>query len=271
MKNIILIFSLFIGTSALGQEWKSGIRYLTATNAGWLVSELNVTAISGDTTYLEVRYEGAATSRGYTYFEDKLYNEENRLSFDFGLNEGDTLIYIHGVGDTCKVDSVRDRVLSDGNTYTHFYVYTLPNRQHHTVIKGVGGITYGLEPLNTITIPEYNGMSAICRNDEAIYWEIYENGMKTDPTCDFQRFLDRNSVKNQTGSSYSVYPNPTNSTLTIKNAPENAWYILYSLQGQEVETEVKDGVVDVTNLVPGVYILEIRTEGVAYQSRFIKE
>jgi hypothetical protein len=196
MKKILLILGLFFCTSALSQDWLSGTKYLTSSGSdGFVADTLNVTGESGDTIYIQTSSAGSANPRRFMYFLDKLYNEEKKLTFDFGLEEGDTLIYVHGLGDTILVDSVREVELHDGNRYTHFYVYNMLDHQHHTLIKGVGGLMYGLEPLNTITIPEYHAIAAICRNDEVIHWEIYQNGIKTNTTCDFESYTRKNSVE----------------------------------------------------------------------------
>jgi hypothetical protein len=272
MKKILLILGLFFCTSALSQDWLSGTKYITSSGSdGFVADTLNVTGESGDTIYIQTSSAGSANPRRFMYFLDKLYNEEKKLTFDFGLEEGDTLIYVHGLGDTILVDSVREVELHDGNRYTHFYVYNMLDHQHHTLIKGVGGLMYGLEPLNTITIPEYHAIAAICRNDEVIHWEIYQNGIKTNTTCDFESYTRKNSVESIENSPFSIYPNPTSTKLTIVNAPQNTRYVIYSLQGQKIDTEVKDGVVNVCELPQGIYILEILAADKMYRTRFIKE
>ena len=75
--------------------------------------------------------------------------------------------------------------------------------------------------------------------------------------------------------SISIYPNPVKDVLRVNltnNLGASATYKIHSLLGQMVtQGELKDERIDVNNLNPGLYFLEITSEGKRGIKRFIKQ
>ncbi|PCJ65258.1 MAG: metalloprotease [Bacteroidetes bacterium] len=61
------------------------------------------------------------------------------------------------------------------------------------------------------------------------------------------------------GNSISIYPNPTNGSLRINSKVQIDKITCYSVNGQELEVLIQDKTVDLSNLVNGVYFLQIDT------------
>ncbi len=70
----------------------------------------------------------------------------------------------------------------------------------------------------------------------------------------------------------SLYPNPTSSILNITSVSEKATFIVYNLMGQTIfKGKINNGIIDVSNITSGNYILEISDNDSIISKRFIKE
>lgn len=97
---------------------------------------------------------------------------------------------------------------------------------------------------------------------------VITDGCATDTTeC---VIIDYLSINEESGINVTLYPNPTTGILNIKNGFGSVR--IMDLTGKVVlETAVTNDQIDVSNLLNGVYLLELTTEkGIATQ-RFIKE
>ncbi|WP_288438065.1 fibronectin type III domain-containing protein [uncultured Chryseobacterium sp.] len=69
-----------------------------------------------------------------------------------------------------------------------------------------------------------------------------------------------------------IYPNPVSSVLYIKNISFKAQYKIYSAAGRLISTGIiLNNAIDVSNLIHGMYMIEIEDGGVTVQKKFIKE
>jgi hypothetical protein len=68
----------------------------------------------------------------------------------------------------------------------------------------------------------------------------------------------------------SVFPNPTNSNLTIQTTEKIETVLIYNTSGTLVQTEIKNNF-SVENLPTGIYFLKIQTANGIGTSRFVKE
>ena len=181
MKKLITLVGLLTTLSVVGQDFVSGTKYLYGKTSftNYSVAVLNVEGTSEDTTFIDYG------SQKYTYINEKLFVSDSVLSFDYGAKEGDTIVYDNiGFVEKIKVDSIRDIQLQNGLVYTHFFARHTTSNQQYVVIKGIGEVSLGLAPLNTITIPEFVGVKSVCRDDSLIYWR--GDG---DTTCNYDSFL----------------------------------------------------------------------------------
>jgi len=79
-----------------------------------------------------------------------------------------------------------------------------------------------------------------------------------------------------TGSDIAVYPNPTNSTLTVNSSAaisQGATYEIYNSFGQIVLTGIlpRDRTLDVSLLASSAYFIFVYSEDSVYRSRFVKQ
>ncbi len=75
-------------------------------------------------------------------------------------------------------------------------------------------------------------------------------------------------------SNLTVYPNPTNSLVTISNIPENASLILTNMQGQvilNVKNDSSQFKIDLSGYPNGMYIITVRYDGELITQRIIKK
>ena len=81
--------------------------------------------------------------------------------------------------------------------------------------------------------------------------------------------LTENRVK--TGSLH-IFPNPAGDEIRISGlSGKNMRYTVYNLYGQPATSgRSEDQFIDVSHLVPGIYLLEIRNENSIYSGRFVK-
>lgn len=76
----------------------------------------------------------------------------------------------------------------------------------------------------------------------------------------------------QNSKDFILYPNPTNNILKIKSSYLSKIKLvqIYSLKGNKIlELEVNNGIIDVTNLKEGVYIVKCTVENIALSSKVI--
>lgn len=65
-------------------------------------------------------------------------------------------------------------------------------------------------------------------------------------------------------SKMALYPNPVTNALTLEGVSENEPYFITSVTGSIVQTGKYSGPIDVTNLLPGVYLLRINNQTVEF-------
>lgn len=73
-------------------------------------------------------------------------------------------------------------------------------------------------------------------------------------------------------SDIHIYPNPVSSVLYVKNISMKAQYKIYSAVGRLISSGIiLNNAIDVSNLIHGMYVIEIEDGGVTIQKKFIKE
>jgi hypothetical protein len=69
-----------------------------------------------------------------------------------------------------------------------------------------------------------------------------------------------------------IYPNPVSSVLYVKNISTKAQYKIYSAAGRLISNGIiLNNAIDVSNLIHGMYMIEIEDGGITVQKKFIKE
>lgn len=272
MKTIPFILSLLTTAVALGQDFTSGIRYLSVISGSpskVLQQELQIIGQSGDTTYMEYGEVGSSNKTKYTYVNDKLYMEDSILFFDFGLVVGDTIVRTNQIGGLVTkitIDSIRKVMLGDGKEYPHIFARDVSSREKYTIIKGIGERSFGLTPfIGVETTPDFVGVVSVCRDDTILYWRG-----DTDPTCDPIELQDRLSVTKHHLLRFNTYPNPVRDVLYLQSV-ERAEIRIVDLFGNEVYEGTYQNGIDVSSFPKGIYIINFMEENLIYQTKLIKE
>jgi hypothetical protein len=270
MKTIPFIFSIFITSISLGQDFTTGTRYLSVNYPSKAFQEeLEVIGQNGDTILLEYGEGGSKNKTKYTYLNDKLYMEDSILFFDFGLVVGDTIIHTNQIGGLVTkitIDSIRNIMLGDGKEYLHFFARNVSSRERYTIIKGIGERSFGLHPfIGVSTIPEFVGVVSVCRDDTILYWRG-----DTDPTCDPNILQAKLGIDEQRPFGYGVYPNPTRDILYLAVA-ESVAISIVDVLGREIYKSSYIDRLDVSDFPKGVYLIYFVEDKKIYRTKFIKE
>ena len=70
----------------------------------------------------------------------------------------------------------------------------------------------------------------------------------------------------------SVYPNPVKGDVLNVSDADNATFRIFSMLGQEVSKgSIENGIVPVSNVMPGTYLLEVTSNGQTAAKRFVKQ
>lgn len=115
-----------------------------------------------------------------------------------------------------------------------------------------------VETSKNMSIPAKGGLIDLYQIGEVYYATFANDGVyKSDGSAGFNRLPT---------STLSVYPNPSHGTLTITNASGNSVYTsvsLYQMNGAKLGNFPVDAnnTIDVSNVTPGMYILEVPTDG----------
>jgi len=103
--------------------------------------------------------------------------------------------------------------------------------------------------------------------DEFMFWDRALTPDEISMVCNGRTSLDENDF-----SHVSIYPNPTNTFLNIKNyLDEFNYYRIYSLTGQILTEGTFTEEIDVNYFSAGSYILELLTETKSFKKKFIKD
>lgn len=103
--------------------------------------------------------------------------------------------------------------------------------------------------------------------DEFMFWDRALTPDEISMVCNGRTSLDENDF-----SHVSIYPNPTNAFLNIKNyLDEFNYYRIYSLTGQILTSGTFTEEIDVNYFSAGSYILELFTETKSFKKKFIKD
>ena len=174
--------------------------------------------------------------------QNNQYIEE--LWYDFNLNVGDTMRYAHLNNDYMVLSSI-DSILYDWMTDTYRKTYVF-DEDYFYWIEGVGS-NFGL--LQYLPFCGYSE-SLLC------YHENGEVVFVLDSPC-YQSNTD--NVSENIEQEIQVYPNPTNSVLTINIADTEYSYSLCNALGQKVTYGTAKGEkqINVNDFAKGVYHLKL--------------
>ncbi|ALR30473.1 MULTISPECIES: T9SS-dependent choice-of-anchor J family protein [Chryseobacterium] len=158
-----------------------------------------------------------------------------------------------------------------GSANSTYNVYVLP---------ASSTFTSTLTPLFTETITTVDtisektiDLSSFAGQAVKIYFRHFNSGIKylfmDDVKVTSSSVLATSETQNkaQTG----IYPNPATDFISIKSKSEIISTEVYDATGRKVGSQLKSDKVDVRNLLPGSYILNINTKEGKTSSKFIKK
>jgi len=133
------------------------------------------------------------------------------------------------------------------------------------VIEGIGPLTHGLLG-STYPIPTSGcGPRLLCYRDSLISFTTQE-----ECNCEFP--MNTDAVSDETKSSIYLFPNPVHQKLTIDNQSNIDIHSVkvYSIKGTLLLHQEYVNEIDVSMLLPGMYMLDIVSEAGSIVKKFIK-
>ncbi len=209
-----------------------------------------------------------------------------RFSISYAIEDAvNRGVFASGIWDqTDATDSTAVNILEDAMG-DKFFNYSGPNLFHHKYVIIDANCPHS-DPL--VWTGSHNwSSSANSRNDENsivvhdstvanIYYQEYTQRYKDEGATEFLTSkCDFVGVDNVIGeNTISIYPNPANTWILISNMPENVTSLkIYSINGimQNIFRNNYSNQIDVSLLVPGLYILAMESESGLQFVKFVKE
>lgn len=249
------------GNSFANFVFNSGLAQLQLANLNY--SELYYSTIfstyrdfSEDTSKLINLTKGTQYTLSYFNVGNQAgYNDKMEVWIDYNRN---------GVFETSeKVGSV-DTIPPTNGQYTGSFTFTVPTTAYSgdkTLRMRIANTFFNAatEPCGSPSVPTQGG------------GVISQGSFKDFSVKIAQENLAVGEIQN-TKSEISIYPNPADTYVEIKNLKENADYKIYSADGRLVQNgKVNDQRINVASLLKGVYIITIQTESKTYNTKLIKK
>ncbi|WP_395048442.1 GEVED domain-containing protein, partial [Flavobacterium sp.] len=112
---------------------------------------------------------------------------------------------------------------------------------------------------------KYNAIPTMC--------ETFASGQVEDYTVNIVSSVAK--IANVSGKAITeikLYPNPTTSILNVSSVSENATFKVYNMLGQSIMNgKLSNGLIDVSNISSGIYLLEVTDKELTSVNRFIKQ
>ncbi len=227
------------------------------------------TIINGD-TLIQINQNYLLKQVGSKIFKFNACNSNYSLLYDFGVNNGDTLIIFPDLCNSSdsvilKVDSI-NTITINSNVLKHFFItqLNLPSNWNFNgnVIEGIGNITY-LFPQSSLADPQIGPLR--CYNDSVIgnYNTGLHNGI-----CDtvFSVGIEEyNLVDN-----IKLFPNPTKGLIQIETKLTIESIDVYNIESKKI-FETHSLLVDITKFPRGIYFLKIFSKQGIIHKRILKE
>jgi hypothetical protein len=164
-------------------------------------------------------------------------------------------VITEGLDQPCGLELFEGYLLVGNYGNGHVTVYDVENN-----FDLIGRIETGLTGLTGIKIAPNGNIFALSRTQNRLI-SISEGT----PTSTVENNLDKD---------INIYPNPARDyiTIDIKNNTSilNANVVIYNNQGQKMTSEIfsQNGIVDISELTSGIYILELTNSELLYKKRF---
>ena len=206
-------------------------------------------------------------SNGIIYYSDRNWDGSisgEIVKYNFNLLVGNT-INLNGVGNL-TVDSVASFTLLNGQTRKYIRLRN-SSLDKFEWVDGIGDIKRGFKYKSDF---EGGYEEFICARDISGLLYINNNSIN----CDSLSGYTVGIIEPHNKLELSIYPNPVSLTLTIldkQNQFRNTNVSIINYLGQIILSIPFSNQIDVSNLLNGVYTIQIKTvNGELYNSKFVK-
>ncbi len=150
---------------------------------------------------------------------------------------------------------------SEEKDFSHFTVERSMNGKMFEGIGKVKGVKAGMQPL-------YEFYDVQTGDGRRLYYRLMMTDL--DGSCSYSRII---SVEAGEQLLSAVYPNPVRTDLYVAPQSGRKWHIT-DLSGRKIKAgrlQKADSPIGVSQLAPGVYLLQLESDGVHKTFRFVKE
>lgn len=302
MKNLMTLIFCVLLTNGFGQVWidsdaKWTFDYFNVAETGtWRWKYTHDTIILGHQSQIinatKYRYGGSGTSiinygNTFTYHSNDsvfyLKGDKFFLLYDFGAQIGDSwIVSIDTIFNACQDTAIVQVVdtgiiIINGNEYRTITLETISESLY--ALNGLCVEKFGILPTtyensNFGFLPGYQ----YCEGGPIIDYDLltfrcYEdlNFPTYNPTnkdCDTLTSTNELIIED-----FSIYPNPSNSTLHIDSPNLNIINVkILDLNGRMIENQAYTDKIDISNLYNGIYLIKIQfNNGKEIVKTFIKQ
>jgi hypothetical protein len=158
-----------------------------------------------------------------------------------------------------------------GTANSTYNVYVLPASSTFTM-SGTPIFTETITTVDTVSEKTID-LSSFAGQSVKIYFRHFNDGIKylfmDDVKVTSSSVLATSEIQNSV--QIGIYPNPATDFISIKSKSEIISTDIYDATGRKVGSQTKSDKIDVRNLLPGNYILNINTKEGKTSSKFIKK
>ena len=194
-------------------------------------------------------------------------NNQEKILYNFNKNVGDTAnLFIGNSVRTMTLQTKDSLFLNDGIYHKRFHFLDGSGYYGGYVIEGVGALT-GLVTPCFVGIEFVDHIVCMAKINPTIQTIYHQNGIGY--SCSIVTSIKPNELLINT---FTIFPNPTNSLLTLQTDEEITSITIYNTIGETCSFKpLSAKSIDISGLSSGVYYLEVKTaKGLAHK-KFVKE
>ncbi len=210
------------------------------------------------------------------------------LLFDFDLSVGDTVTYYEPINKPefstnpvmdisqgpneymAEVTQIENVTISNTSLRSFDTKIISPDDSYglrNSIIENVGSLSQNFTGDHQLFVADgcFGGLQ--CYDNGQIEYKTESLFQTPNPSCDFLDSTEETEINN----SIQVYPIPARHFLHIETTLQIEKIEILDLRGQQIKSETLSNIINVEELIPGIYILTIKLENGINSMKFVKE
>lgn len=191
----------------------------------------------------------------------KLENNVERIVYNFNLQVGDSIVNDPNISHTpLYVTNIDTIVFEDNKPRKRLTLNCKDENKDYYWVECIGGFP---ETFN-------EGICTILDSDQLNLRCFFEDNFQVYQGNNIEDCLITSTEDIKSDLSVRIYPNPTNYYISVKVNNKIDQIKVFNSFGQIVKVEKSIGVIDLSNLIEGIYILEIESENKKFVKKIVK-